>query len=151
MAELALGILGILPLIGGAIKGYKQANRKLKAFRQCSEEARKVRTVLKIQQKLFSNECRLWLRFAIDDDKIASEMASDPEHENWGDDGLESSLRTRLEDNYETWFDIVQDITEFLGRLENVVDTFGIEEENRLTVSESGRDRRCRKLFLPAS
>ncbi|GJC96752.1 hypothetical protein ColKHC_05578 [Colletotrichum higginsianum] len=130
MAELALAILGVVPLIGVATKGYKQANGKLKAFRHCSREAEKVRKVLKIQQQVFANECFLWLRFAIDDDEIASAMASDPEHGNWGDDSLESSLRTRLKNNYEPWFEIVQDVTRYLEELENGLEKFGIEKEN---------------------
>ncbi|WYZ44004.1 hypothetical protein EsH8_VII_000440 [Colletotrichum jinshuiense] len=133
MAELALGIIGIVPLIGGAIKAYKQVNGRLKAFRHCSNEVKKVRKVLGIQQQVFSNECRLWLRFAIDDDEIASDMASDPEHENWGDASLESSLRTRLKNNYKPWVEIVQDITRYIEELENVIEQFTIEKENKPT------------------
>ncbi|KAF6823228.1 hypothetical protein CPLU01_11527 [Colletotrichum plurivorum] len=38
MAELALGIIGIAPLVGGAIKAYKEVNLKMKLFRQSSRE-----------------------------------------------------------------------------------------------------------------
>ncbi|OHX00978.1 hypothetical protein CSPAE12_00333 [Colletotrichum incanum] len=133
MAELALGILGVVPLIGGAIKAYKQVNGKLKAFRHCSKEAKKIQKVLRIQQQVFSNECRLWLRFAIEDDEIVSEMASDPEHENWGDASLESCLRTRLKNNYEPWVEIIQDITGYVEELENGIRKFVIEKENKST------------------
>ncbi|KAF6784169.1 hypothetical protein CSOJ01_15785 [Colletotrichum sojae] len=133
MAELALGIVGIAPLIGGAIKAYKEVNLKLKLFRHSSKEVKKVYKVLRIQRQVFVNECRLWLKFIIDDDETAMGMASDPNHDRWGDPELDSSFKSRLKDNYDAWLDTTKDILESIEELEGSLAAFkeSSEESNK--------------------
>lgn len=118
MAELALGVVGVVPLIGGAITAYKEVNRKLKLFRHRSKETRKLQKVFRIQRQVFANECRLWLKFVIEDDDIAAGMASDPDHDGWSGPNLDASLRSRLRENYDTWHDITAEISQSIGTLE---------------------------------
>ncbi|KAK2018381.1 hypothetical protein LZ32DRAFT_599807 [Colletotrichum eremochloae] len=129
MAELALGVLGVVPLIGGAIKTYKQVHGKLKLFRHCSKEVKKVQKVLGVQRQVFANECRLWLRFIQEDDEVASAMASDAEHDGWDDAHLEAALQSRLKDNYETWLEICRDISGRIKELEANLDAFKLMDE----------------------
>ncbi|KAF6826833.1 hypothetical protein CMUS01_09270 [Colletotrichum musicola] len=139
MAELALGIVGIAPLIGGAIKAYKEVNLKLKLFRHSSKEVNKVHKVLRIQRQVFVNECRLWLKFIIDDDETAMGMALDPNHDRWGDPELDSSFKSRLKDNYDTWLDTTKDISESIEELEGSLAAFKeTSEEN----TKSGKLKR---------
>lgn len=108
MAELALGIAGVVPLVSCAIKVYKEVNSKLKLFCHGSKEVKRIRKVFGVQSQVFANECRLWLAFVEEDDDVASEMASDPEHSSWDDPRLNAFLRCRLGDNYDAWFQIKQ-------------------------------------------
>lgn len=135
MAELALGIVGIAPLIGGTIKAYKEVNKKLKLLRHCSREVRKAHKVLKIQRQIFANECRLWLAFGVDDE-IASEMASDASHTGWSDPGLDASLRNRLDHNYETWLELNT----------GIFDTIDSLEANLGSFNESSNSKACIRL-----
>ncbi|KAJ3956919.1 hypothetical protein N0V92_006520 [Colletotrichum tropicale] len=134
MAELALGVAGIVPLIGGAIKAYKEVNRKLKLFRNRSKETKKLQKVLRIQRQVFANECRLWLKFVIEDDDIAADMASDADHDSWRGPDLDASLRSRLHENYDTWHDITAEISQSIGTLE--ADIMSLEER---TEAKSGK------------
>ncbi|KAF3800992.1 hypothetical protein GCG54_00010269 [Colletotrichum gloeosporioides] len=124
MAELALGIVGIVPLIGGAIKAYKEVNQKLKLFRHSSKEVKKTHKVLRIQRQVFANECRLWLAFGIEDDETATQMASDPEHDGWNDPSLDASLRNRLKDNYDIWLEVNAGIVNTIDSLDTSLVSF---------------------------
>ncbi|KAK1852086.1 hypothetical protein CCHR01_05326 [Colletotrichum chrysophilum] len=134
MAELALGVAGIVPLIGGAIKAYKEVKRKLKLFRHRSKETKKLQKVLRIQRQVFANECRLWLKFVIEDDDIAADMVSDADHDGWRGPDLDASLRSRLHENYDTWHDITAEISQSISTLE--ADIMNLEER---TKAKSGK------------
>ncbi|KAK2028256.1 hypothetical protein LX32DRAFT_673628 [Colletotrichum zoysiae] len=128
MAELPLAVLGVVPLI---LNTYKQVHGKLNLFRHCSKEVKKVHKVLGIQRQLFANECRLWLRFVQEDDKVASEMASDAENKGWEDPDLEALLQSRLKDNYKAWLEICADICGQIKRLEENLGNFNLMNEVR--------------------
>ncbi|KAF9871368.1 hypothetical protein CkaCkLH20_11015 [Colletotrichum karsti] len=131
MAELALGIVGVVPLIGGAMKAYKEVNGKLKLFRHSSREVKKVHKVLRIQRQVFANECGLWLRLIMDDDEVASEMASDPSHDGWNDPYLDNSFRSRLKKNYDAWFEITKDISDNIEILETQISSYEASPETK--------------------
>ncbi|KAK2765772.1 hypothetical protein CKAH01_15576 [Colletotrichum kahawae] len=124
MAELALGVVGVVPLIGGAIKAYKEVNTKLKLFCQSSKQIKRMHQRLKTHRQVFANECRLWLAFVIDDDVLASEMASDSEHDGWNDTGLDASFRSQLKDNYDVWLEINTEICQKIDSLETSLANF---------------------------
>ncbi|KAH0431608.1 hypothetical protein CcaCcLH18_06912 [Colletotrichum camelliae] len=124
MAELALGVVGVVPLIGGAIKAYKEVNTKLKLFCQSSKQVKRMHQRLKTHRQVFANECRLWLAFVIDDDVLASEMASDSEHDAWNDTRLDASFRSQLKDNYDVWLEINTEICQKIDSLESSLANF---------------------------
>ncbi|KAF0323089.1 hypothetical protein GQ607_009633 [Colletotrichum asianum] len=142
MAELALGVVGIVPLVGGAIKAYKEVNRRLKLFRHSSREVKNVFKLVKIQRQIFSNECCLWLRFALEDGDIISEMASDPGHDGWKDPSLDESLRSRLKENYSVWVDIIAGISVTIHNLETDLTSF---EESSDTKNSNRKLKRSLK------
>ncbi|KAF4478461.1 hypothetical protein CGGC5_v013386 [Colletotrichum fructicola Nara gc5] len=155
MAELALGVVGIVPLVGGAIKAYKEVKRRLKLFRHSSREVKNVLKLVKIQRQIFSNECCLWLRFALEEDDIISEMASDPGHDGWKDPSLDESLRSRLKENYSVWVDIISGISVTINNLDTDLTSF---EESSDTKNSNGKLKRslkrtkdCVKIAVKAS
>lgn len=62
MAELALGILGIVPLVAAAIKSYGDLTVKYRSFRHCSSTVCRVDKKLRVQHRILKNECHLLLR-----------------------------------------------------------------------------------------
>lgn len=142
MAELALGIVGIAPLVGGAIKAYKEVNSRLKLFRHSSKEVKKVHKVLRIQRQVFVNECRLWLKFIIEDDETAMAMASDPDHDRWADPELDASFKSRLKDNYNAWLETTKDVSEGIEELEANLTVFKEEPEEGAKVGERHTQKR---------
>ncbi|KAK2063389.1 hypothetical protein LY76DRAFT_563343 [Colletotrichum caudatum] len=141
MAELALGIVGVVPLIGGAIKAYKEVNGALKHSRQSSREVNKVLKVLKIQRQVFANECGLWLRFILDDDEVASGMASNPSHDGWNNPSLDKSFRSRPKKNYDAWFEINKDISDNIETLGTQISSYEASAETK------GQDGKLKKVL----
>ena len=119
MAELVLGALGVVPLIGFAIKSYKTLYHELKTFRHCSKGVRRGYRQLKTQRQLFENECLLLLRDCVRDDMVVEAMMVDPDHDGWRDDTQDGSLRELLKANYEVYAELVQDILETTQKLES--------------------------------
>ncbi|KAI8217147.1 hypothetical protein K4K54_011938 [Colletotrichum sp. SAR 10_86] len=127
MAELALGIVGVVPVVLGAITAYKHVTVKVKLFRHSFKEVKRMYKILRTQRQVFSNECLLWLEFVINDSDVASAMASDPGHEGWNDPRLDSAFQSRLKDNYEPWLEVTKEIAEAVHSIENRLEALGRE------------------------
>lgn len=131
MAELALGIVGVVPVIGGAIKAYKEVYTKLKLFCHSSKQMKRMHQRFKTHRQIFANECRLWLAFVIDDD-IAFEMASDSEHDGWNDTCLDASFRSQLGNNDDVCLEINTEICQKIDSVEASLAKF--EETSEMKV-----------------
>ncbi|KAH6892035.1 hypothetical protein B0T10DRAFT_283521 [Thelonectria olida] len=118
MAELALGVLGIVPLVGVAIKSYKTLTSKLRAFRHCSSTVHRVYKKLRVQRRIFKNECHLLLRHGVDDEAAIRDLMSDFDHRGWNNQDWEKHLRVSLKENYDECAEHVRDIIETIRRLE---------------------------------
>lgn len=68
MAELVLGALGVVPLIGFTIKSYDSLYTTVKTFRDCDRNVERLRKRLRAQRCIFRNECLLLLRRCLADD-----------------------------------------------------------------------------------
>lgn len=139
--------LGVLPLLGGAIKAYKSAHKKFKVFRHYSREIARLRKHIDRQRQFFVNESHLLLRAAIDDEAIIESMLEDAEHARWRSKWLESRLREHLAKNYAVCQDIVIEIEAAMGDLQQELrcfDELALQRHKAsptyLTVSKSGPD-----------
>lgn len=135
MAELILGAVGVVPLIGVALKSYKTLYSELKAFRRCCSSLKRFHKVLRIQRQLFENECELLLRYCLGDGLVVQRMVANPEHENWSDPKQDESIKKLLKTNYEACGELVGGILEAIQKLESGLSCFQVLKSLRQKVS----------------
>ncbi|KAK7397784.1 hypothetical protein QQX98_012847 [Neonectria punicea] len=121
MAELALGIAGIVPLIGLAVKSYRQVHSKLKTFVHYSKTLKHIRKRLNLNRSMFELECHYLLRFAFDDATI-QEMKTDEQRREWTDAGFEGKVRLGLGTSYEGYMGLVEDVGDVVDELSQAID-----------------------------
>lgn len=121
MAELALGVAGVVPLIGLAVKSYRQVHSKLKSFVHYSKALKQMRKRLNLNRSMFELECHYLLRFAFDDEIIML-MKADGDRKEWEDPVFEDQVQRGLGDNYEGYMGLVEDVGELLGVLSEAID-----------------------------
>ncbi|SPO02514.1 uncharacterized protein DNG_05187 [Cephalotrichum gorgonifer] len=98
MAELVFGALGIVPLIGIAIKSYRGLCSDLRTFRHCSSTVKNTHKKLKVQRIIFENECELLLRDCLGDD---------------------ADLQTAIDQGHEMCAELIQSILEAVQQLDS--------------------------------
>ena len=116
--------LGVLPLVGGAIKSYKAVHKKLKIFRHYSREVRQVQKQLERQSHFFVNEVHLLLRQIHEDELSIRAMLRDPQDSRWTSRGLEIRLRTMLGEGYEVGRDAIEEIRTTMESLQDGLSCF---------------------------
>lgn len=121
MAELALGVAGVVPLIGLAVKSYRQVHSKLKTFVHYSKALKQMRKRLNLNRSMFELECHYLLRFAFDDEIIML-MKADGDRKEWEDPVFEDQVQRGLGANYEGYMGLVEDVGELLGVLSEAID-----------------------------
>ncbi|RYP65227.1 hypothetical protein DL770_009054 [Monosporascus sp. CRB-9-2] len=126
MAELVLGSLGVVPLVGVAIKSYQSLSSKLKTFRHCSSTVMRVHKKLRVRRRVFENECHLLLRDCLNDDAAVQLMMEDLDHEAWRERRRDDDLRRLLKDNYDECTELVQDIVGVVHQLETGLGCFEV-------------------------
>lgn len=134
MAELILGAIGVVPLIGIAIKSYKTLYTELKTFRHCSSNLKRFLKLLRIQRQLFENECQLLLRDCLSDKLSVQDMIADPDHKSWGDKKLDESIKKLLKTNYDACEELVGNSLEAIQKLESGFACFQVLKSMRQRV-----------------
>ena len=124
MADPASLALGIIPLVGVAVKSYATVYKKLSTLIHYSATIKRYQKRFKFQRRIFENECHLLLRLAIPDDGAIGLMKADPDHSNWTDDSIDNDLKQHLGENYEPCLDIVRDIRKALDVIEEQLQSF---------------------------
>lgn len=125
MAELALGALGVIPLIGFTIKSYKKLYSTVKTFRHCSSNVERLRKKLRSQKCIFENGCQLLLRESLGDEADVEGMMGDPDHEDWLDHAVQTDdVKGSLSKNYELIIELVHDIGEAIGQIQSSMTPF---------------------------
>jgi hypothetical protein len=116
--------LGVLPVVGGAVKMCKVVRKKLKVFRHYSRELRRVQKRVGRQSQVFTNEVHLLLRPSLRDEDIVELMLKDENHPKWTSQELEDGMRRSLGDNYSSCREIIEEIGTTLAGLQSVFDCF---------------------------
>lgn len=137
--------LGVLPLLGVAVKGYRAIRKKSKVFSHYSREVKQVHKSLDWQREIFFHEIHLLIRPILDDDSLIDEMIKNPEHLEWRADGLEVDMRKLLGRSYDTCEEIIGDIGAAIQHLEDQLECFD-DLTARLYKVSAGLERefRCR-------
>ncbi|KAG4280603.1 hypothetical protein FPRO06_11936 [Fusarium proliferatum] len=119
VAGLAIGVVGVLPVIVQGVVGYRKIRTLLAQVRACSNELRTLEIDVEVQEGRFLNEWELVLHSAdINDDKPKGQtvraMIEDPNHSMWRDSELDDRLRQCLERSYDVCAKIIDNIVETL-------------------------------------
>ncbi|KAK7429363.1 hypothetical protein QQZ08_004176 [Neonectria magnoliae] len=163
MAELALGIAGVVPLRGLAVKSYRQVHSKLKTFVHYSKTLKHMRKRLNLNRSMFELECHYLLRFAFDDATIR-EMKSDEQRPEWTDAEFEGKVRLGLGTSYEDDIGLVEDVREVVEELSQAIDRCAddtqegermkdkmrrLKKRGKLTIVETEWEKTAKKLRDP--
>ncbi|KAM5348553.1 hypothetical protein ACJ41O_008377 [Fusarium nematophilum] len=152
MAELALGALGVVPLITFAFKTSRNVRSKLKAFRHYSDEVSDVHRVFYREQHRFKREYEILLRLVVDE-KTVKAIARDSRQSSQTDEqDVEEELREALGSGYNDWLELAKDINDVLDELEAQLECFeiltrGKQEEERLSDAVRRLKRRIQVPF----
>lgn len=124
MTDPASLVLGITPLLLGAINAYGAIYAKCKAYQQYAKLVLRLQRQLETQRCLFRNECHFLLRLVIADERTIQSMLANAHHGEWGSGSIDQQLRKRLDGNYDTCVKIVEDICDRLEDLEQELKRF---------------------------
>lgn len=59
MADLALGAIGVVPVVEFVFKSFKGLYKNLKTFKEYAREAERIRRQLEVQEAIFKNEWKI--------------------------------------------------------------------------------------------
>lgn len=131
MAELALGVIGVLPVLVKTVSACAKVHNGFHTLRHWSEEVREISDQYYIRKELFMNEARLLLLKVVDE-KAAKGMVENQEDERWKSEELSGRLRAMLNDRYQLWRSIIE-------ATYNVVDAMAEEMKRFPVVQERER------------
>ncbi|KAK1671148.1 hypothetical protein BDP55DRAFT_561203 [Colletotrichum godetiae] len=117
MAELALGIVGVVPVVGFVLQSCKVVSKTLHDFRHCSAIIKRAQTSFTIQDRIFKNECQVLLRLVCQDLDTIDEMLDDPDHPEWTSKDLDREIIEWLGSNYNAYLYAVKACSEEIERL----------------------------------
>jgi hypothetical protein len=132
MAELALGIAGVVPLALLVLKTHKSTREKLKIFKKYDDEAARLQKEFDIQRQFFRNEWRILLKTTIQDADAISAMNQDFSNEAWSSSELNQKLNAVLGQNYETFLHVFEMIHQASEELEcelERISASGVDED----------------------
>ncbi|EJT80599.1 hypothetical protein GGTG_00594 [Gaeumannomyces tritici R3-111a-1] len=142
MAELAIGVLGLVPLIGGAHAGVRAAKRKFRSFQKYSSEVRRISNSLDMEKASFRNQTRLVLQLALDDrdgaEKDIEAILGCRDEKLAAKLGLEERLQACLADSYEPCRAVFEQISADVNHLEQQLDGY---ESPYLDMEPERKDR----------
>ncbi|KAK9422890.1 putative Prion-inhibition and propagation HeLo domain-containing protein [Seiridium unicorne] len=125
--------LGILPLLGAAVKAYIAINEKIKICRHYCREIRRVRAAFEGQKSIFLNEVHLLIQPAVKDNRFVDGMLKDPAHPKWTCKVLAGDLRKALAGSYDSCMNTIAAIGEEIEELEESLQDFAkfIQKRNK--------------------
>lgn len=103
--------LGILQITGVAIKVSSVLQKKIKVFRNFSQEVKRALNMVDVQQKNFLHQIHLLLRLARQDEHDIENMLQDANDPRWSS----RRLQTGLKDAFPTCLDTVEVIVKDIG------------------------------------
>ncbi|KAI8631337.1 hypothetical protein F5Y19DRAFT_27279 [Xylariaceae sp. FL1651] len=116
--------VGLIPLIGAAVTGYRSTRKKLKSFCRYSRGVQRIREQLLVQQTIFLNETRLFLRLIVDNDIDARELLRNLETNDDVAVELEDEWEKCLSNSYEACRLVYTSIATANNKLQRQLDPF---------------------------
>jgi hypothetical protein len=125
-AELALAVVGVVPLLVAACEGFILLRREIRTAKKCLKHLGDLYLDLESQRVRFLNECTLLLQDLGEDALLSSVMVHNPAHQNWNSDVLETQIQHRLGASYDLCESILQRIKELVAGVLNQLRNFEI-------------------------
>lgn len=127
--------LGILPLVGAAVKGYGTITEKIKICRHFDREIRRVRASFESQKSIFLNEVQLLLRPAAKNNSTVDQMLKNSRHAKWTCTTTDSLLQNVLGANSKSCVGTIETIVTEVEELEDSLQSLTKYIEKRKKVS----------------
>jgi hypothetical protein len=127
-------IVTLLPL---SISRYKRIYEGAKVAKRCRQELEYLYKDLKVQHKIFVNECKALIGpgDGQNGDMIHAAMFADTSHEAWDSDDLAEQLKTRLPTRYRDCKDVLKRILEEQDRIIHQLEVFDPVRTQKAKVS----------------
>ena len=117
MAEAAGFVLAALPLLVEGLRCYLKGIESIKKYWQYTKVLKRLIRKFQVEQRKFGNTCEELLVGLVDDTEL-SDLLEKPGGAKWQEKGLQLSLRVRLGESYQVFFDAVTDMTEVTEEFE---------------------------------
>ncbi|WAO96448.1 Hypothetical protein NCS54_01412100 [Fusarium falciforme] len=137
MAELALGAIGVVPVVGFVFGAFKGLCKNLKTFKRYAREAKRVRQELEVQEAIFKNEWQILRTVFLPtaDDSNALDIADHASRRKSDKLQLDQRLRVALGENYDACEKatavIREDLQELIRGLQDVTLLANHQESER--------------------
>ncbi|RSL44823.1 hypothetical protein CEP53_011047 [Fusarium sp. AF-6] len=137
MAELALGAIGVVPVVEFVFKSLRGLYRDLKTFKRYTREAKRVQQELEVQEAIFKNEWQILTTIFLPtaDDSNDLDIADHAGRRKLDKPQLDQRLRRALGENYDACEKatavIGEDLQELTKELQDVTFLANHEENER--------------------
>ncbi|RSL95791.1 hypothetical protein CEP52_011841 [Fusarium oligoseptatum] len=137
MAELALGAIGVVPVVEFVYKSLRGLYRDLKTFKQYTREAKRVQQELEVQEAIFKNEWQILRTIFLPtaDDSNAPDIVSHVSRGRLDKLQIDQRLRRALGENYDACEKatvvIGEDLQELANELQDVTFLANNQESER--------------------
>jgi hypothetical protein len=137
MADIALGAIGLVPVLVSAISTFRRIHRGVKAAKKCVEHLDAIAIDWKIQHGRFLNECVLILMLGGEEEMVGRAMVKDSLHAGWTKINIVTSIQRCLGESYDLCERIIKRIEVISITLEKMMDCFNTVRSKKLKVSYS--------------
>jgi hypothetical protein len=135
MADVALGAIGLVPVLVRTLTTFRRIHRGIKTAKRCVEHLDDIAVDLRIQYGRFLNECVLLLMESGEEEMVGRAMVKDPRHTNWTKTSTISSIQHFLGNSYDLCQKIIERIERISMKLKQMMDCFDIVRSQKMKVS----------------
>jgi hypothetical protein len=135
MAELALAVVGVVPILVRAITAFRSIQHGIKTAKRCVEHLDALAIDWKIQHGRFLNECVLLLMEGGEEEMTGRAMVKDPLHASWSKRSLGPSIEQCVGDSYQLCEKIIKRIEAISITMKKMMDCFDVVRSQKLKVS----------------
>ncbi|KAF3012347.1 hypothetical protein E8E14_005597 [Neopestalotiopsis sp. 37M] len=115
-------VLGIPPLVAGAIKGYGSVKKNLDIFKHHSRELKRMQKSLNIERDVFLRETETMVLVVVDDYTLVASMLEDPEHPQWRSVAVDRTLKEVLGRSYDEYCETIKTISTAIQEIQTEFD-----------------------------
>jgi hypothetical protein len=144
MADIALGAIGLIPVLVQTISSFQTIHNGIKTANRCIEHLDAILMDWKIQRGRFLNECVLLLMVNGEEELVGRAMVKDAQHIRWKKSSLEASFSKRLGTSYKMCLEVMKRVDTISKKMKKMLSCFDDVRRNKVKVSSHGA-RPCRQ------